>query len=114
MNIYINSMDKYIISIVFIYLFFGLILFTLQRKIIFNTSGKPKKPKYYGLSNTQEIYIPTKDGFYLLAWYSEPKNNNPTLIYFHGNSFDIGERGYRIEKYIKNGWGVLLLAWRGI
>jgi len=106
-------MDKYIISIVFIYLFFGLILFTFQRKIIFNTSEKPKKPKYYGLSNTEEIYIPTKDGFYLLAWYSEPKNNNPTLIYFHGNSFDIGERSHRIEKYIKNGWGVLLLAWRG-
>ena len=46
-------MDKYIISIVFIYLFFGLILFTFQRKIIFNTSEKPKKPKYYGLSNTE-------------------------------------------------------------
>ena len=106
-------MYKYIISIIFIYLLFGSILFIFQRKIIFNTSGKPKKPKYYGLFTIEEVRIPTKDGFDLLAWYSKPINNNPTMIYFHGNSFDIGERSHRIEKYIENGWGILLLAWRG-
>ena len=49
----------------------------------------------------------------LLAWYSKPNINQPMLVYFHGNSFDIGERAYRIKRYINNGWGVLLLAWRG-
>ena len=37
----------------------------------------------------------------------------PTLLYFHGNSFDIGERAYRIKRYIKHGWGVMLFPWRG-
>jgi len=106
-------MEKYIISIVFIYIIFGSFLFIFQRKIIFNISGKPQKPIYYGLSNIKEIQISTKDGINLLAWYSKPKNNNPTLLYFHGNSFDIGERSYRIERYIKQGWGVILPAWRG-
>ena len=41
------------------------------------------------------------------------KKNQPMLVYFHGNSFDIGERADRIKRYINNGWGVLLLAWRG-
>ena len=36
------------------------------------------------------------------------------MIYFHGNSFDIGERANRIERYINKGWGGgLLLSWRG-
>lgn len=48
----------------------------------------------------------------LLTWFQKPKNNNPILIYFHGNSFDIGERAYRIERYINKGWGILLLSWR--
>ena len=50
----------------------------------------------------------------LLCWYSKSKSkNNPTLVYFHGNSFDIGERAYRIKRYIDKGWGVLLVSWRG-
>jgi len=106
-------MFKYIISIFFLYLFFGFLLFFLQRKIIFNVSSKPKKPLEYGLINIQELEIFTDDGVGLLCWYSKAEANNPTLIYFHGNSFDIGERAYRIDKYIKQGWGVLLVSWRG-
>ena len=101
------------LSIMFIYLFFGFLLFIFQRKIVFNVSGLPKKPTAYGLNNIKEFKIITKDGVSLLSWYSKPKINKPTLLYFHGNSFDIGERAYRIERYISQGWGVLMPAWRG-
>ena len=106
-------MFKYISSLFLIYILFGIIIFLFQRKILFNTSGKPKKPNYYKLYNIKEINILTSDGVNLLAWYSKPKNNQPLLIYFHGNSLDIGERADRINRYIKCGWGVFLLAWRG-
>ena len=107
-------MIKYIISIIFIYLFFGFFLFIFQRKIVFNISGLPKKPSEYGLKDIEELDILTSDGLNLLCWYSKSKKKDlPTLIYFHGNSFDIGERAYRIQRYIDNGWGVLLVSWRG-
>ena len=106
-------MIKYIISSVIIYLLFGAILFIFQRKILFNTSGIPQKPEKYDLNNIKEIYIPSSDRLKLLAWYSKPKNKNPLLVYFHGNSFDIGERAYRIKRYINQGLGVLLLSYRG-
>ena len=107
-------MFKYIISILILYVFFGLSLYIFQRKIVFNVSGIPKKPYEYGLENIQELQIETEDGVSLLCWYSKAKSkNNPTLVYFHGNSFDIGERAYRIERYINHGWGVLLVSWRG-
>ena len=106
-------MINLLISILFIYLFFGFLLFIFQRKIIFNVSGLPKKPSEYGLDSIQDIQINTKDGISLLSWYSKPKFNKPTLLYFHGNSFDIGERAYRIKRYISQGWGVLMPAWRG-
>ena len=106
-------MLKYIISAISIYFFLGAFLFLIQRKILFNVSGLPKKPSEYGLNNILELEIPTIDGVNLLAWYSKPKINKPTLLYLHGNSFDIGERSYRIQRYIQQGWGILLLAWRG-
>ena len=106
-------MNKYIISAFFIYLLIGSMIFLFQRKIIFNISGKPNKPEDYELNNIKELKIQTSDGVDLLAWFSMPKSNLPLLVYFHGNSFDIGERAHRIKRYINNGWGVLLLAWRG-
>ena len=106
-------MIKYIISIFIIYLFFGVLLFLLQRKIVFNVSGKPNKPLYYGLKGVNELKIRTIDGINLLSWYCSARKGKPTLLYFHGNSFDIGERSYRIKRYIDCGWGVLLISWRG-
>ena len=106
-------MSNYIFSGIFLYLIIGLGLFVIQRRLTFNQSDKPKRPVEYGLSEIKEVFIDTLDNLTLLAWFQKPKNNNPILIYFQGNSFDIGERAYRIERYINKGWGVLLLSWRG-
>jgi hypothetical protein len=81
--------------------------------LTFNKSSIPKKPKEYGLLEILEVFIETPDNLLLRAWFQKPQNNNPILIYFHGNSLDIGERAYRIQRYIDVGWGTLLLAWRG-
>ena len=106
-------MTNYIFSLIFLYLFIGLFLFIIQRNITFNKSVKPKKPEKYGLKEIKEVFIETQDNLKLLAWFQKPKHNNPILIYLHGNSYDIGERAYKIERYINNGWGVFLLSWRG-
>jgi len=106
-------MSNYIFFGIFIYFIIGLSLFLLQRRITFNKSGKPRKPKEYGLHEIKEVFILTLDNLSLKAWFQKPKKNKPILIYFQGNSYDMGERAYRIERYIKKGWGVLLLAWRG-
>ena len=103
----------YIFSAIFLYFFLGLLLFSLQRKIVFNTSGRPQNPSYYGLNDTKEIQIITKDGVSLLSWYFKGLSSKPLLIYFHGNSFDIGERAYRIKRYIDKGFSILLVSWRG-
>ncbi len=55
----------------------------------------------------------TSDDVELFTWFSKPKTNKSTLIYLQGNSFDIGERTYRMKRYTNEGWGVLLFSWRG-
>ena len=55
----------------------------------------------------------TSDDVELFTWFSKPKTNKSTLIYLQGNSFDIGERTYRIKRYTNEGRGVLLFAWCG-
>ena len=106
-------MLNYIFSGIFLYFIIGIGLFLTQRRMTFNKCVKPDSPEKYGLENIKEVFVETADNLKLLAWFKKPKNNKSMLIYFHGNSYDIGERAYRIKRYINNGWGVLLLAWRG-
>ena len=104
---------KYIYSAIFLYFFIGFMLYFLQRKILFNVSKKPNPPSFYNLKKVKEVFIPTHDNLNLLAWHYRGLETMPMLVYFHGNSFDIGERAYRIKRYIDKNWSVLLVAWRG-
>ena len=51
----------YIFSAIFLYLFIGIFLFFIQRKLTYNKSGKPKRPKEYGLKEIKEVFIETPD-----------------------------------------------------
>ena len=64
---------KYIFSAIFLYLFFGLMLFVFQRRIVFNKSGHPGKPNDYNLLTTEEIQILTEDNI-------NPEINKVTLF----------------------------------
>ena len=103
----------YIYLLIFLYLFLGFILFIFQRKIIFNKSKAPKAPSDYGLIDVKKIKIETTNNISLLAWFFKGKKNKPILVYFHGNSFDIGERSYRLKRYNDAGLSTLIVAWRG-
>ena len=94
----------YIFSAIILYIFAGFSLYSLQRKILFNTTGRPQHPSHYGLENVNKVQILTKDGISLLSWYVKGKGKTPLLVYFHGNSFDIGERANRIKRYIDQNW----------
>ena len=69
-------MIKYIISVFFIYLLIGLMIFLFQRKILFNISGKPNKPEDYELKNIKEINIRTSDGVDLISMVFKAKNQS--------------------------------------
>ena len=104
---------NYIFFLLFLYIFFGFLLYILQRRIIFNKCDKPKPPENYGLENIREVNIITEVKISLLAWFFKGRSNKPILVYFHGNSFDIGERAYRIKKYNDAGFSTLIVGWRG-
>ena len=99
--------------IIALLIFFGFLLYIFQRRIIFNRSARPKPPQEYGLDNIREIVVKTIDKISLLAWFFKGQSDKPILIYFHGNSFDIGERAYRIKRYNDAGFSTLIVGWRG-
>jgi fermentation-respiration switch protein FrsA (DUF1100 family) len=61
----------------------------------------------------QEAMLTTSDGLSLLAWWLPPHGAAPVIVYCHGNGGNISYRGDRLLRFARQGFGVLLLEYRG-
>ena len=80
-------------------------------------SGVPR-PAQFGITDFDELRIPTPDGETLSAFFIRPSNNrlaqNITVLMFHGNAGNIGHRvpiARVLEQHL--GCNVLMLEYRG-
>jgi uncharacterized protein len=96
------------------YALFAAMLFLLQRRILFRPSRIPPDLTDAGISDVRQMTVTTSDGLALLAWYLPPaRDGSRVVLYLHGNAGNIGHRAFRLERFQRLGWGVLLLEYRG-
>jgi fermentation-respiration switch protein FrsA (DUF1100 family) len=76
------------------------------------------KPSHFGITNFEDLLIPTPDGETLSAFLIRPANRqyaqNVTILMFHGNAGNIGHR-VPVAKILSDdiGCNVLMLQYRG-
>jgi fermentation-respiration switch protein FrsA (DUF1100 family) len=102
-------------AILIAYVVVLVILFALQRQLLFPADKAPPSLERAGLAGLMEsISVTTADGLTLLAWYHRPPTNEaPLIVLFHGNGGTIEIRAEKAKTYISAGFGVLLLEYRG-
>jgi fermentation-respiration switch protein FrsA (DUF1100 family) len=96
-------------------------LYLYQRQLLYHPDRA--RPFLGALASlgVREVALPTADGLSLLAWYlpardaspGEPAGERPFVVYFHGNGGHIGYRADRIERFAREGHGVLMVEYRG-
>jgi fermentation-respiration switch protein FrsA (DUF1100 family) len=91
------------------------ILFLLQRQLLFPAGKEPPSLERAGLAGLMEpVEITTAYGVALLAWYHPPpRTDAPLIVLFHGNGGTIEIRAVKAKTYIGAGFGVLLPEYRG-
>lgn len=70
-------------------------------------------PAEAGLSGVDEIEIASADGTTLVAWHAPARDDEPTILYFHGNASNAANRADKIEIMRAQGHGVFYLNNRG-
>ncbi len=90
-----------------------LLMFLLQRHIIYHPEKNSGTPQENGFAAAQEVEILTKDGERLHGWYAPPTTKAETIIYFHGNAGHLGHRAYKLNAFAEAGYGVFSVHWRG-
>lgn len=83
-----------------------------------NARVEVPRPSQFGITDFEELVIPTNDGEKLSAFYirgpRDGRNSNITMLMFHGNAGNIGHR-LPIARMIINylGCNVFMLEYRG-
>ncbi|MGE0258129.1 MAG: alpha/beta hydrolase [Alphaproteobacteria bacterium] len=89
-------------------------LYFYQRQLLYHPDRARPRLGPLAELGVREIAVPTADGLSLLAWYLPAAGGNrPVVVYFHGNAGHIGHRAERLERFAREGYGVLLLEYRG-
>jgi len=103
-----------LISLCSIYICFLSLIFVFQRNLLYLPSKETINKSFYSNSNLKQINISTTDGFVLKSLYKKPKlKEKKTIIVFHGNAGHVGHRVSKFKPFLDNGYGLLLLEYRG-
>jgi fermentation-respiration switch protein FrsA (DUF1100 family) len=88
-------------------------LFFFQRQLLYLPDRT--RPELAGLAQlgVREVTLRTADGLSLLSWYLPWRSGRPVIAYFHGNGGHIGYRVERLLRFAREGYGVLMLEYRG-
>lgn len=89
------------------------LLYFFQRRLIYFPTTEVPQLNDYHANDMKLITLRTKDKIFLSSWYIPAVNNQPTLLFLHGNAGHIGHRMPLIRQFIHAGFGVFLLEYRG-
>lgn len=86
-------------------------LYIFQRKMVFLPS--PDDPFIYMSEPFSSFSYQTSDGLKLRGMWHAPKENMPTIVYFHGNAGNLEDRLFKAELFIARGYGIALVGYHG-
>lgn len=84
-----------------------------QRKLLYFPDRTRTTPAAAGLAAVTESDLAAPDGTRLVTWWGRARPGQPTLVYFHGNGGALADRAPRFERFMGEGWGIFMMAYRG-
>lgn len=104
-----------ILVVISLYVALISLLYIVQRELIYFPNQMRPLPNNFGLEkyNADIIEIDSDKDISLYSWWIEPKKSNKsTILYFSGNAGHLGFRAHKIEHYVKQGYGALMISYR--
>jgi len=95
------------------YLCIIVIMYVSQRNLMYHPDKSLGRPMDSGLPEMVAVNLTNSEGMKIVSWYKSASTNKPTLVYFHGNAGNIGDRHDKVRPFLDHGIGVVLVGYRG-
>ena len=86
-----------------------------QERLIFRRDARPlgEVPEALAACGFRAERLTTADGLTLAFWAAPPRPGHPTLVVFHGNVGNAGDRAPLLAPFAAAGYGVVMAEYRG-
>lgn len=109
-----KKLKSFFFKAITLYVSLCIFMFFYQRHMMYFPDKTRPNPVEAGVPDVEILKVITQDGLDLEGWYFEPADSGkPVIVFFHGNAGNFAGRGYKVARYIKEGYGVLLAEYRG-
>ncbi len=111
----INRWLHAMLTTLFIVAFFVLVVWLVQRRLIYFPDGDVPSSAAYGLPHAEVVTLETDDGLRLRAWFvpAGAPSANGTIVVFNGNAGHRGHRAAIAARFAAHGFATLLVDYRG-
>lgn len=89
-------------------------MYVNQQSLLYKPEGELPEPKTVGLAEVDAVSLTMADGAVLAAWSAPPAfEGAPTVLFFHGQGGNLGDRADRLREILNSGYGLLAPSYRG-
>ncbi|WP_299943826.1 alpha/beta fold hydrolase [uncultured Ruegeria sp.] len=89
-------------------------MFLNQQSLLYKPDGELPDPTTVGLADVEVLSLNMADGTALTAWAAPAAiPDAPTVLFFHGQSGNLGDRADRLREVLNSGYGLLAPSYRG-
>jgi len=96
-----------------VYLAIVALMYFAQRSLLYFPETLRTAPAQAGLPQAEEVVLDTADGERVIVWHIAPRDDQPVVLYFHGNGGALRYRADRFRALTQDGTGLVALSYRG-
>lgn len=110
-----RKLKDFLIPLALLYLMLHIFLFANQRYFMYSPDTTRTNPSTAGIPAMMAIAVQPADmQTSIEGWYKQPADPaKPVILYFHGDGGGIAGRAAVAQRFIKQGYGILLAEYRG-
>ncbi len=103
---------------ILLYLIFGFISLILyirwveSRQVFIPSKQITSNPDQFGMAY-EDVYFKTQDGVDLNGWLVKHSDAKHTILYFHGNAGNMGDRMVKLAMFYQMGVNIFIIDYRG-
>ena len=108
-----KGMSTIFLLVLLVYVLVVGCVYAFQRNLMYHPETKVGPPEQYHLTGFLETFVKTPDNETIQLWHHPAQEGFPTIVYFHGNAYTLGDRANIYSQLVEKGFGVLALSYRG-